>query len=248
MPKYDLSLKTPYLNAAGSLGFAPDSHGPIDLDILGAFVTNPVSLSRRAPASGTRFIPFPGGFLLHTGYPNPGIKKTIQIFAQQWRDATLPVIVHLLTQEPREISQMVGSLESLEGVAGIEIGIPPGMGSNDFLPLIKAAIGELPVIVRLPFESAAHMAALLVDLPISAVSLSPPRGTLPDHEGKMITGRLYGPALFPLAMSTIQTMIATGLPVIGSGGVYQRQEAEFMLAAGSIGVQLDTVFWRQWDF
>jgi dihydroorotate dehydrogenase (NAD+) catalytic subunit len=248
MPKYDLSLKNPYLNAAGSLGFAPDSRGPIDLRNIGAFVTNPVSLSRRVPASGTRFIPFPGGFLLHTGFPNPGIGPTIQRFAQRWQESDVPVIVHLLAQEPQEISQMVVRLESLEGVTGIEIGIPPDADANGLLALVEAAIGELPVIVRLPFESTVHLAALLVDLPISAVSLSPPRGTLPDHEGKVITGRLYGPAIFPLAMATIQTMIATGLPVIGSGGVYQHQEAELMLAAGVIGVQLDTVFWRQWDF
>ena len=73
--KYELPFRSPFLNAAGSLGFAPDPHSPLDLSRLGAFITNPVSSQPRTPASGPRYLPFSGGFLLHTGHPNPGLTR-----------------------------------------------------------------------------------------------------------------------------------------------------------------------------
>src|SRR4030042_3619513 len=61
MPKHDLRTHPPRMNAAGSLGSSPDTHSPVDWSKLGAFVTNPISLSQRTPARGRRFIEFPGG-------------------------------------------------------------------------------------------------------------------------------------------------------------------------------------------
>ena len=78
MPKFDLAFDPPLMNAAGSLGFAPDRRGPIALEQLGAFVTNPVSLRPRTPAQGARLLPFPGGFLLHSGHPNPGFNRVVR--------------------------------------------------------------------------------------------------------------------------------------------------------------------------
>ena len=81
MPKFDLALNTPIMNAAGSLGFALDPNVPIDISHLGAFVTNPISIRKRTPARGPRLLEFPGGFLLHSGYPNPGLDSIIRRFA-----------------------------------------------------------------------------------------------------------------------------------------------------------------------
>ena len=49
----DLPLTGPLMNAAGTLGFAPDPRQPHS-DFLDAFVTNPVSLRPRTPANGPR--------------------------------------------------------------------------------------------------------------------------------------------------------------------------------------------------
>jgi dihydroorotate dehydrogenase len=125
MPKVDLSLTFPLMNAAGALGFAPDAHQADELKRLGAFVTNPISLHRRTPAQGRRYLEFPGGFLLHTGYPNPGLNAAIRRYGRRWASTPLPVLVHLLPLHPRQLSQMLASLEGLEGVGGIEIGLPP---------------------------------------------------------------------------------------------------------------------------
>ena len=76
--KQDLVLEKPFVNAAGMLGFAPDAHNMPFLDRLGAFITNPISRTPRKPAGNRACLPFPGGFLLHTGLPNPGINRVIR--------------------------------------------------------------------------------------------------------------------------------------------------------------------------
>jgi len=50
------------MNAAGSLGFAPNPHTPFDLSRLGAFVTNPISLTLRTPAQERACLPYPAAF------------------------------------------------------------------------------------------------------------------------------------------------------------------------------------------
>ena len=243
MPKYDLSFATPHLNAAGFLGFAPDRWKPGDLFRLGAFLTNPVSWRARSPAHGRRCLAFPGGFLLHTGHPNPGLNQVIRRHAASWARSALPILVHLLAENPGEVSEMVKRLETVPGVMGIEVGIPPGCDRQTALALAQAAVGELPVIVHLPFETAAEFAPSFASLPIAAISLGVPHGRLPDPQGNLVHGRLYGPATFPLAMKVIQRMVISKLPVIAAGGIYSPQNAETMLSTGAAGVQLDAVLW-----
>jgi len=244
MPKSELVLKTPIMNAAGCLGFAPDLHGPTDLSQLGAFITNPISLVERTPAHGPRFLSFPGGFLLHTGYPNPGLRTAIRRYAARWARSPLPVLVHLLVQRVGEVAEMVKRLENLEGVAGFEIGLPLEADADMVQAFARAAAGELPVVMRLPMEHAARLAQGLTASHLAAVSLAPPRGALPLPEGSIVLGRLYGPAIFPLGLATVQALSRRGIPVIGSGGVYSPAQAEAMLQAGAKAVQLDAILWR----
>ena len=243
MSKFDLVMNTPIMNAAGSLGFALDANAPIDISQLGAFVTNPISSRKRTPASGMRFLEFAGGFLLHTGYPNPGLNSAIRRYSSQWRRSPVPVLVHLLVQSPGEVSRMVEQLESLDGVMGIELGLPPGADTDLAADLVNAAVGELPVIARLPFEHASQLAPALTDFGLMAFSLSPPRGALPFQEGELVHGRIYGPSVFPLALAVVENLVAIGFPIIGAGGVYNAQDTDAMLATGAFAVQIDTSLW-----
>jgi len=250
MPKSDLYFSKPLLNAAGTLGFSPDPKSPVELSQLGAFVTNPVSWAPRTPAKGDRYIPFPGGFLLHTGYPNPGLNAVIRQHARRWARSPIPVIVHLLAQEPATLRRMVERLEGVEGVMGIEIGLPPDIDPGLASEMGLAAVGELASIVRLPLESVAggyhHAAALeaILHTGASAFSLAPPRGILTGAGGSLVSGRLYGPGLFSQASAAIIKLVEMGIPTIGAGGIYSREQADTMLSAGAIAVQLDAVLWR----
>lgn len=244
MPKYDLYFSTPVMNAAGILGFAPDPRGSYDLDQFGAFITNPISLAPRKPAHSRAYLPFPGGFLLHSGYPNPGIKDVIRRFASRWAQSSLMVIVHIIAQEMRDLASMVERLESLEGVMGIELGIPPGADEDLTYALVSSAVGELPLIVRLPVAKAEYLSDAAVAAGATALSLGPSRGVLPGFEGSLTSGRLYGPSLYPHAILALQSLIGCGVPVIAAGGFYNADQVKAALTAGAVAVQLDAVHWR----
>jgi len=244
--KFDLVFPTPLMNAAGSLGFAPGVRRMASLGELGAFVTNPVSLGPRSPAQGRGLIAFSGGFLLHSGYPNPGLKAVIRRHASRWARAVVPVIVHLLAQEEGDIATMVRRLENADGVSAVEIGLPPDASRELASRMIQAGTGELPVIARLPLERAQELAALAAQAGATAVSFGPPRGAIPAPDGELLRGRLYGPAIFPQALLVVQALARSGIPVIGGGGVYRHADAEAMLSAGALAVQLDSVLWRGW--
>lgn len=244
MPKNDLNLEKPMMNAAGTLGFSPDPKSPVDYSRMGAFVTNPVSLNERTPARGERYIPFAGGFLLHTGHPNSGLSKVIQQHARRWSKSAVPVIVNLLAQDAISIGRMVQRLEGVDSVMGVEISFPPDIDPDSAYEMAVAAVGELPVILRVPFESSLVLAEIVAAVGISAISLSAPRGALADKMGELVSGRLYGPAIFPQALVAIQNLASIGIPIIGAGGVYHLNDVTAMLSIGAIAVQLDAVLWQ----
>ncbi|NUM45002.1 MAG: hypothetical protein HUU38_09865 [Anaerolineales bacterium] len=228
---------SPLWNAAGTLGFALPKRSPFSTG-LGAFVTNPISWGPRTPAHGPRLVTYPGGVLLHTGLPNPGFRAVLRQFAGQWARSPLPVIVHLVAESPETVQRMVRQLEEVEGVAGIELGLPPDADPAYLTELLHAARGELPLIVRLSPEE---------DVPLpqpEVISLGAPRGTLPGAEGVWVQGRLMGPGLFPLSLHAARKWHARGIPFIAGGGVYHPTQAEALLAAGAAAVQLDLCLWR----
>ena len=151
------------------------------------------------------------------------------------------MIVHLLpTHGLAELTSMVRTLESAEGLLGVEIGLPPEVDSASARELAQAASSsELPVIVRLPLEHAVELARAVSETGIAAISLGPPRGMLPGLNGKPVAGRLYGPAIFPLVLAAVQTVAQFKLPVIGGGGIYQLEQVETLLNAGAVAVQVD---------
>jgi dihydroorotate dehydrogenase len=251
MPKHDLSFDPPLMNAAGTLGFFPDRHGPVDWSQFGAFVTNPISQARRTPARGERILAYPGGFLLHTGYPNPGFHQALRRYAQRWSRSPLPVIVHLLGREPQQVASMVQQLEAVDGVSGVEVGVDGDATLDTLIALTQAAAGEIPVIMRLPFARALELAPAAIQAGAMVVSLAPPRGILPGPRGELLQGRQYGPSVFPSALKLARDLLRLGLPTIASGGIYSQEQCSALLSQGALAVQLDAVLWRaggNWTF
>jgi len=250
MSKIDLYFDKPVMNAAGILGFSPEPKGRIDYSNFGAFVTNPISLAPRKPAGGERVIPFPGGLLIHTGYPNPGYKSTIKNHRRRWSNSPVPVVVNLIAQDARSIRDMVQRFEGLEGVMGVEIGIPPGSEPDLVFEMVQAAVGELAVIVRIPLEDVHHISRrshwsdIFKDSRIDAISMAPQRGCMSGAQNNLISGRLYGPSQFPHILAAVENLLDTGIPVIAGGGVYNKRDIKVLLGLGVTAVQLDTVLWR----
>lgn len=241
--KRDLYFSKPLMNAAGSLGFAPDSRAGVALDAFGAFVTNPFSLRPRLPAAKPELIEYPGGFLLHTGLPNHGLSAGIKKYASRWDKSVIPIIIHLMADRPEETQRMVRMLESQENVMAAELGFAPLL-ANDIIRLtLEMCLGELPLIFSLPVEQVLSLGPRLIQEGAQAISISAPRGALPTDNSSLITGRLYGPSLFPQTLETVYSATKLGLPIIGAGGVWKKENAEAMLSAGALAVQVDAALW-----
>jgi len=242
--KQDLIIDPPYVNAAGSLGFYPGASAVSDWHLLGAFITNPVSLKARKPAENRVCINFADGFLLHTGLPNPGFSVVLKRYAQRWARAPLPVIVHLIAEDVKGLAQMVPRLEVCENIIAVELGFAPDISADEADRLIDSAFGELPIIICLSPYQVSTIAPVLVDSRVSMIRICEARGMLPDDNGKLVRGRLYGTGLFPTALQAVHELAAMGLSVIGGGGVYTNAQVKALFQAGAAAVSLDAVLWR----
>lgn len=245
MSKRDLYFSKPLMNAAGSLGFAPDTRVGISLESLGAFVTNPFSLRPRMPTVKPAVIQHPGGFLLHTGLPNPGFRAGVKRYSAKWARAELPIIVHLMADRPEETQRMVRMLEAQENVMAVELGFAPLLANDIILITLEMCVGELPLIFSLPVEQVLSIGPRLIQEGAQAISVATPRGALPlsSDPSHLVTGRLYGPSLFPQTLETVFSAAKVGLPIIGAGGVWTKENAEAMISAGALAVQVDAVLW-----
>lgn len=240
--KRDLYFSKPLMNAAGSLGFAPDTRTGISLNSFGAFVTNPFSLRPRLPAAKPALVEHSGGFLLHTGLPNPGFTAGLKKYSAKWTRSDLPIVVHLMADRPEETQRMVRMLESQENVMAAELGFAPLLANDIILMTLEMCLGEVPLIFSLPVEQVLSLGPRLMQEGAQAISIAAPRGALmTDH---LVTGRLYGPSLFPQTLETVYSAAKIGLPIIGAGGVWTKENADAMLSVGALAVQVDAALWN----
>ncbi|OGO19268.1 MAG: hypothetical protein A2Z14_12930 [Chloroflexi bacterium RBG_16_48_8] len=242
--KRDFFFDPACTNVTGMLGFSDETLHHIDLSRLGGFVTNPISLHPRNPARHPRVLPFPGGFLLHTGHPNPGFSHILRNHERRWKELPCPVIVHLLGQNPHELSQMLEQLEEVEAITAVEIGMEttdPDFASQ----LTNAALeSELPMIIHIPMNCSEEIALAIAEAGANAIGLGPPRGSLPGPGGELVHGRLFGPALFPTALHAVSKYsLLLDIPIIASGGIFDSGQVKAFLSAGASAVQFDSVLW-----
>jgi dihydroorotate dehydrogenase len=242
MPKQDLTFNKPLMNAAGTLGFAQDPRAPIDWNAFGAFITNPVSMRPRLAAAGPSMMEYPGGFLLHTGLPNPGFRRVLQQHGHAWARSQLPVIVHLMADRPEETRDMVRALEGRENVLAVELGFAPLLADDLIHLAVEMCAGEFPLIIKLPSDQFLRIGPRLLELGAAALSIGAPRGSISSGES-FVSGRLHGPGLYPAALDLVLAAARIGIPVIGAGGVFSSVSTTSMLAAGALAVQLDAVLW-----
>lgn len=249
--KHSLILDNPVMPAAGTFGYGDRYHRLIKTEKLGAVVTAPVTLKPRTLSKGAHTVPLPGGLLLHTGQPNPGVHKVVKKYGKVWGKLPVPVIVHVMATIPPDVERCVRAVVGSPAVMGIELGLHESTTPAEMRALIRAVTDttQLPLLVRLPLERALDLAPLVAETYAGALVIgSAPRGRARDPiTGQMITGRVYGPLVKPLALHTVAMVIAMlredDIPVIGAGGIHTAQDARDFIEAGARAVQVDSLTW-----
>ena len=196
-------------------------------------------------------MPLQGGILVHTGLPNPGLKRVIQQNRQVWEKLPIPVILHLVGTSADHMRRASELLDGLDVIAGIELGLNDDIEEDEAFRLVSAAaVIEKPLMVRLPFYESYQLAQAVVDAGADALVVSAaPRGTARDEpSGRLVSGRIYGPVIKPLVLRTVgrlRRQIPDEIPIIGAGGVHSPQDARDYVEAGAVAVQVDTATWTQ---
>jgi|AutmiccommuBRH23_1029490.scaffolds.fasta_scaffold01848_10 hypothetical protein len=246
--KFDLDFLPPekWMNAAGTAGYYPGRDFVTHFPDVGLFITNPISYFPRTPALQRCVLQFPGGFLVHSGFPNPGIKKIIQKFRIMWENSTLPICVNLLSDDPRDIEKIIRLVEPIDNVTAIELGIDHSASKDNILKIIESASGELPIILSLPYELI-HQDWLVQILTndIVAISIQPPRGTI-VHNNQFISGRLYGESVLPLTMHAISYLQAKEKPIFAGVGVTKKENLKNLIECGLKNFQAHELIWRNY--
>lgn len=247
--KTALRLNPPLMGAAGAFGFAGEYAKLVDLKLLGALVTNPISLKPRRAANGSRVVPIDSGVLIHTGLPNGGIYKMHRQYAAKWRASPTPIVVHLIGSAD-DMAECATFLEQQDQISGIELGINDSLTARETRMVIGAvrARTQLPLLAKLPLYQAVNLAAAAVDGGADALVIAaPPRGTTRDPlSGQLVGGRVYGTWLKPLAVRLVgQLAPRLSVPIIGCGGVHHPDDVRDFFEAGGRAVQIDSVVWAR---
>ncbi len=243
--KRGFPLKSPLLAAAGCWGFANEYADLIDISLLGALITNPISWHPRQPSGGEHARNLASGVALHTGLPNPGLRSALRRFGPKWRRMVCPVIVHLLLDDADQARKCVERLEEVENVLAIELGFRHNEDPRAAAAIIAAAAqGVLPVMVQSTFSRTAEFTALAEQAGAQAVTVSaPPRAAIDTGEG-WFEGRLYGGAMFPHSLQVVRELRReTSLPIIAAGGIHSTAQARALHSAGAQAMQLQSVVW-----
>jgi dihydroorotate dehydrogenase (NAD+) catalytic subunit len=252
--KYGLPISVPVMPASGAFGYGDAYQDMVDVAQLGAVVTNPVSLRPRRAARGRRIGYLESGFVVHTGWPNPGLRRLLRAYRDLWARLPVPVIVHVLATRPAEVGRIVRHLSGVRGVIGVELGFAADASQERILNLLAAAVdeGDLPVIAKVPFGRVEPLAPLLAEHGADALTLTaPPRAVLPIHEDGIndvahyMRGRLYSATLFPLLLNELAQWVSSlPVPVIACGGIASADDALSCLTLGALAVQIDALLWR----
>ncbi len=245
--KTGLVLNTPLLTMAGIWGFADEYAKQFDFSKLGAFITNPLTWSPRQPARANGAVNTDQGVVLHTGLPNPGVRSALKRFGGRWQRLSCPVIPHLALDTPDHAWRAVELLAEHRNVIGVELGFRHDIDLTAAAHIIEAAVdGELPVIVRLPYEGFAQLATVAAERgAIGLTCCATPRYAATDSDKAVLpSGRCYSADQAAHNITAVQTLRAQTELSLLAAGIARPEQLFQAMSVGAQCVQMGAVVWQ----
>lgn len=264
---FGTTFQNPILLAAGTAGFGRELREVVALDALGGIVTKSVSPEPRSGNPPPRVAEFPGGMLNSVGLANPGV-DVVRSAELPWLASNLRRARVLVSVVGATVEDYVAVVERLTGeavVTAFELNLScpntarggEQFGANEDVlrDLVARCVKATarPVIVKLAPTLAdvgrtARAAAEAGAGGVTVVNTMPGflyrRGGAGGVTGGRVgasNGGVSGPLLLPVGvLATRRVVEATGLPVIGVGGVRTLEDARQYLDAGAALVAIGT--------
>ena len=257
----DVRLKNPILLASGTAGYGTELSSVINLAALGGIVLKSVTEKPRRGNPGPRIWETSCGMLNSIGLENMGVDALVGEALPSLTGDDVAVIVSIAGDTMDEYSRLAARLEGAPVVAALEVnlscpnvekgGIHFGIDAeavravssavreNSSLPFfikLSAAVADISSIALAAKSGGASGLSLINTVPGLAVDPATRRPRL-----GAVTGGLSGPAIKPIALKAVWDCYrATGLPIIGCGGVYDVDDVCEFLVAGATAVAVGT--------
>ena len=242
------------LNASGCLDAlaAPDVARRLD-----AFVTKTVTPLPREGSPPPRIAETAHGMLNAIGLANPGRDRFLAEHLPRLRELGVPLWVSVGGFSADEYAETCSRLADIEAIE-LNLSCPNVDEAADSAAEIVAACryaSELPLYAKL---SAAHPDVAEVARAVAAAGadglslINTLRGVALDRGLRPVlargSGGLSGPSLKPVALHAIRACYAaTGLPIVGMGGVENGRDVLELVACGARHVALGTVLFADPD-
>jgi dihydroorotate dehydrogenase (NAD+) catalytic subunit len=253
-----LRLKNPIMPASGT--FSEELADVFDLDCLGAHVTKTITRSLREGNPTPRVCEVGGSMLNSIGIPSKGVRSFLEKTVPFYRAYQAPLVVSISGNTADEFATLCAEV-SVDGVAAIEVNIScPNIEEDGkafairpsstyqvmrklrkatHLPLwakLTPNTGETPEVARAAEEGGADALVVANTLLSMAIDIRTRRPKLGN-----LMGGLSGPSLKPVALRmAYQCAKATGIPIIGCGGISNAEDVLEFLIAGATAVQVGT--------
>jgi dihydroorotate dehydrogenase (NAD+) catalytic subunit len=255
-----LQLKNPILVASGTIGYAKEMEGVVELGRLGGIIPKTVTKRPRAGNPPPRTVETPSGLLNAIGLDNDGIDQFLAHHVPYLRTLPTAVIGNIAGKTEDEFVEMAARLDAATGLAGVELNLscPNVSGGLDFATNAEVTrrivqrvrkVCPLPILAKLTpnVTDVVPIAQAAADGGADAVSLvNTFVGMAVDWKKRRpilgnVTGGLSGPAIKPLALRVVwQVATKVRIPVIGIGGIGTVDDVMEFLVAGASAVQIGT--------
>jgi dihydroorotate dehydrogenase (NAD+) catalytic subunit len=236
------------LNASGCLDALASPEVARKLD---AFVTKTVTPLPREGSAPPRIAETAYGMLNAIGLANPGRERFLVEHLPRLRELEIPLWVSVGGFCADDYAETCSHLADIEAIE-LNLSCPNVDEAADSAAEIVAACRpatELPIFAKL---SAAHPDVGEVARAVAAAGarglslINTLRGTALDERLQPVlargSGGLSGPALKPIALHAVSVCHeATGLPIVGMGGIQTGRDALEFAACGARDVALGTV-------
>jgi dihydroorotate dehydrogenase (NAD+) catalytic subunit len=253
-----LRLANPVMPASGT--FAEGLACVVDLNRVGALVTKTITRELRAGNPLPRVAEVVGGMLNAIGIPSKGVPYLLEHTLALYRQWSPPLVVSISAPTAEGFASLAAEV-TVPGVAAIEANIScPNIEEDGKAFAMRAASTEtvvrqmraattLPLWVKLTPNTgeiaevaqaaeAAGADALVVANTILAMAID--LTTFKPRLGNVMGG-LSGPAVKPIVLRQVfQCARATGIPIIGCGGISCAADAAEYMLAGATAVQVGT--------